>query len=119
MTKKNIYILSAASFLVIVLIVIVIVRKRGRKVYLKEKYRLNNSYSIWINDNTDGDVTNSIYYNGLLDYVVVDNNATPIDGGNGKFYFKINAVGEQQMNGKIKRRALPNPSYIESYYLDI
>lgn len=116
MKKKTAYI--TMSVILVALIIFIVIRKRGRKVYLKEEYRLNNAYQIYTYASMDD--YEGVYYQGTLDYVVVPygakeeilNNSTDV-------YLPIIAVGQALSNGKVQRVRLKNIAYINKNWLAI
>ena len=110
-------ILSAASLLVVLVIAIVLIRRRGRKVYLKEKYRLNPAYRIWIVPEV-GDYDRGKYFDGILDYVVIKPDASTLTDDNGQELVAVKAVGIQ-FSDSVRRFNLDGTYYIETRYLDL
>lgn len=117
MKRNKIIILSVASILVILVVAIVLIRKRGRKVYLKEKYRLNTDYRIWIVPDVD-DYDHGKYFDGILDYVVIDPKAPTLTGNTGGDLIAVKAVGIQ-FSDSVRRFNLDGTYYIETRYLNL
>ena len=117
MKRNNIIILSAAVLLALIGLAIVIVRRRGRKVYLKDKYRLNSAYRIWIVPDV-GDYDRGKYFDGILDYVVIAPNAPTLTNDDGGGMVAVKAVGIQ-FSDSVRRFNLDGTYYIETKYLDI
>lgn len=110
--------LSAAALLVVV-VSIILIRRRGRKVYLKDKYRLNRNYQIWIHPESDW--FNYLYYEGTLDYVIVPHNAEETSS-DGKEYIQITGIGELQSDDRIRRNIFSRKKgkfFIEKNYLNL
>ena len=110
--------LSAAALLVLV-VAIILIRRRGRKVYLKDKYRLNNKYQIWIHP--ENDWFNYLYYEGTLDYVIVPFNAQEISS-DGKDYIRISGIGELQSDDRVRKLMFNRRKgnfFIEKSYLNL
>lgn len=115
MKKKEILLLSAAAILVMIALVFVI-RRRGRKVYLKDKYRLNNAYYIEVRPEEDWE--NYIFYNGTLDYVVVPYKARTISS-DGSDFVQITGIGELGSDGKVRRLRLKGSQFVDTRYLNL
>lgn len=113
--NANIIILSAASLLVVAL-VIVLIRRRGRKVYVKEPYRLNNNYQVRVHPESDW--SNFLFYEGTLDYVVVPRNAQTLES-DGSTYIQVSAIGELGTDGKIRRMSLTGKNFVDTRYLNL
>lgn len=117
MKRNKIIILSVASLLIIAIVAIILIRRRGRKVYLKEKYRLNTAYRIWIVPDV-GDYDRGKYFDGILDYVVIKPDAPTLTGDDGGGLIAVKAVGIQ-FSDSVRRFNLDGTYYIETKYLDI
>lgn len=115
MKNKEILLLSAAALLVIVTCLILI-RRRGRKVYLKEKYRLNNAYYVEVRPENDWE--NYIFYNGTLDYVIVPRKARTISS-DGSEFVQITGIGELGSDNKIRRMRLKGSQFVDTRYLNL
>lgn len=135
--KTKILILSAVALLVVVL-VIVILRRRGRKAgydsgyssgdavssilrkktYLKDRYRLNNAYTIWVVDDPEVSSDSDTYYQGVLEYVFVPAGAGQVTDSAGYVWTPINGVG-LKLNGKSVKTNYDAIRYIESKYLSL
>lgn len=114
--KKVILSLSAAALLAIAIVTVIVVRRRGRKVTIKDKYRLNNSYYIEIHPESNW--SDFIYYNGTLDHVYIRKNA-PVLESDGEIYIEICAVGELNSAGDINRVKIKPGNYIAQKYLNL
>ena len=121
------YLLLSAAALLVVIILVIVIRRRGRKVYLKEQYRLNEDSVIYIFDKDKG---NSVWFKGLLDYVVLPfdykkkvwyNTEGLIEPDGTLFpeYVPVKAVGEKMPSGKIKTVYLKDGGLIASELLNI
>lgn len=117
MKKSNTILILSAVVLLIVVVLIIVIRRRGRKVYLKEKYRLNPAYRIWILPDV-ADYDNGKYFDGILDYVVIKPNAPTLTDDNGQGLVAVKAVGIQ-FSDSVRRFNLDGTYYIETKYLDI
>lgn len=117
MKRKTEIILSlSAVALLVVAILVIVIRRRGRKVYLKESYRLNNNYYISIHPEDNWD--DYIWYNGTLDYVVIPYKARTIESDTNT-YIEVKAVGELGSDGKIRRLKLDKGQFIDQHYLNL
>lgn len=118
--KTKILSLSAVALLVVAILVIVI-RRRGRKVYIVEPYRSNNSYDIYLYAE---DLDNYDFFRGTLDYVIMPYNwknkylETDIAINKTKLYPVI-GIGYKLPSGKVKRVKLKETAYIEGFYIGI
>lgn len=115
--KNSTLLLSAVALLIVVVVSIILVRRRGRKVYLKEKYRLNSAYRIWIVPDV-ADYDRGKYFDGILDYVIIKPNAPTLTDDNGQELVAVKAVGIQ-FSDSVRRFNLDGTYYIETRYLDI
>ena len=113
--RTEILLLSAAALLALVALIIVI-RRRGRKVYLADKYRLNTAY--YINVHPESNWDDFIYYNGTLDYVVVPYKAQTVDS-DGSTYIRVIAIGELGSDGKVRRMNLKGNMFVDTRYLNL
>lgn len=116
MNKRSKTIILSAVALLAVVLVLVIVRRRGRKVYLSDKYRLNDSYYIAVRPEDDWE--NYIYYNGTLDYVIVPHNARTVSS-DGSEFIQVSGVGELGSDGKVRRMKLSGAQFIDKRYLNL
>lgn len=115
MTKSTKILSLSAAALLAVIVLIVIVRRRGRKVFLNDKYRLNNQYYIYIHP--EDDWNNTLYYNGTLDYVIVPHNAQTVES-DGTVFVQISGIGELGSDGKVRRMNLKGSQFIDTSYLN-
>lgn len=133
--KTKILILSAVALLVVVL-VLVILRIRGRKadgdesgsagsvfsslfrkkVSLKDSYRLNNNYVVWVVDNPEDASDSDTFYQGTLDYVLVPAGAEQVTDSGGYVWTPVTGVG-LYINGSRVKTMFGKTRYIESKYL--
>ena len=120
MKRNKIIILSVASLLVIVVVAIVLIRRRGRKVYLKPEYRLNEDEYIYVFDRNLG---NRKFFKGTLDYVVLPYNYEKLsfeaDDGIKHVMYPVKAYGWLQPNGRIEKINLKEYTYIDRGYLSL
>lgn len=118
--KTKILSLSAVALLVVAILVIVI-RRRGRKVYIVEPYRSNNSYDIYLYAE---DLDNYDFFRGTLDYVVMPygwkkktiNTNIAIEP---ETLYPVIGIGYKLPSGKIKRIRLKETAYIQGIYIGI
>lgn len=138
MNKKTKIILSAVALLAVAIVIIIVVRRRGRKadgsesgstgsvlsglfrkkVYLKDGYRLNNNYVIWIVDNPEESLGSDTFYQGTLDYVLVPSGATQTTDSGGFVWTPVTGVG-LVVHGKKVKILFGKTRYIESKYLSL
>lgn len=115
--KKSTKILSlSAAALLVIVIAIILIRRRGRKVYLKDKYRLNNAYYIEIRP--EGDWENYIFYNGTLEYVIVPYKARTVSS-DGSEFVQVSGIGELGSDGKVRRLKLKGSQFVDTRYLNL
>lgn len=115
--KKSMKILSlSASVIMVLVITVILIRRRGRKVYLADKYRLNNAY--YINVHPEEDWENYIFYNGTLDYVIVPHNARTVSS-DGSEYIQVSGIGALGSDGKVRRMSLKGNQFIDTRYLNL
>lgn len=115
MKKNGKILVVAAALLAVLIIVAVMVRRRGRKVYLKPEYRLNENHVIYI---VPADGSDGTFYQGILDYVIVPFNAENTDL-NGQKLIQVSAVGQMLPDGRIVRVRLKGKNYIQLNVLDL
>lgn len=115
MEKNKKILVVAAALLAVLIIVAVVVRRRGRKVYLKPEYRLNNNHVIYI---VPADGRDGSFYQGNLDYVIVPFNAENIDLDGQKF-IQVSGAGQMLPDGRIVRVRLKGKNYIQTNVLDL
>ena len=116
MSKKTKTIILSAVALLVLMIAVILIRRRGRKVYLKDKYRLNNAYYIEVRPEEDWE--NYIFYNGTLDYVVVPYKARTISS-DGSEFVQITGIGELGSDGKVRRLRLKGSQFVDTRYLNL
>ena len=115
--KKSTKILSlSAAALLIIIFIVFIISRRGRKVYLADKYRLNNAY--YINVYPEDDWDNYIFYNGTLDYVIVPYKARTISS-DGSEYIQVSGIGELGSDGNVRRMKLKGNMFVDTRYLNL
>lgn len=137
MNKKTAIYLSVASLLILVIIVILAIRRRGRKaeegqqsngsglsslfrkkVFVKDPYRLNNNYTIWVVDNPEESLDTDTFFNGSLEYVYVPAGASSVTDSAGYSWYPITGVG-YVVNGQRGKTVYKSNRYIESKYLSL
>lgn len=118
--KNKAIILSVASLLVAMVVTIILIRRRGRKVFLKDEYRLNDEAYVYV---FNRDLEGRKYFNGTLDYVVLPYNyeklAYEADDGVKHVMYPVKAYGILQPNGNIQKLRLKEYTYIDKGYLSL
>ena len=118
--KKSAKILIVASVLIVLTVVLIVVlRRRGKKVYIKEPYRRNSNYTIYLVDR-NGQI--AYHFDGALDYVIVPTKEDPMDfsDDNSNLYkfSPVTEVGYILPGGKTKRQRLNGTFYIDPRWLE-
>ena len=109
--------LTTVSLALLAITIVFVLKRRGKKVYLNDKYRQNSAYRIWILPDVE-DYDNGKYFDGILDYVVLKPNAGHITGDNGEDMVAVHAVGINFSN-RVRRMKLDGTYYIDTKYLDL
>lgn len=125
--KKSTKILSlSAAALLVLVIAVILIRRRGRKVYLKDEYK-GSDYNIYV---FSSDFSNSVFYQGTLEYVILPfdyekrvwvntEGLVEPDGSLLKDYVPVKSVGVEQPSGRIKNIHLKGGGYIASDVLNL
>lgn len=140
--KKSTKILSlSAAALLVLLIAVILIRRRGRKVKIRQ-YRLDYNQDVWVYNQ---DFSDSIFYRGTLYYVILapgwknkivlpsqddsvttaslivtnpDTSSSGLDDFNNYKYVPIVALGVRDAKGSVKTERLKSIHYIASYDLE-
>ena len=118
--------LIAAALLIAIVIVTVVIRRRGRKVFIKDTY-VDNYDRIYV---FSKDFDSSTWYQGRLKYVMIPYNYERdifINAENRNEptgilineYVPVIAIGEEMPNGKVKTVRLNGGGYIGKQFLNI
>lgn len=119
---NNRTLLLSASVLLVVAVTVIVIRRRGRKVYLAEHYRLNENTYVYLHYKSEGasDFDSRQFFKGTLDYVVVPwNYKDDVWTMDGVYYYPVTAIGYLMPDGKVKRVKLDSRAYIASRYIGI
>ena len=119
--KKSEKILFAVIAIVVAMVAVVFfVKRRGRKVYLKDYYLNKGNVPfnrVFIHPQNDW-VNGSHYYDSTLKYVVLPFNADTVLE-DGREYVEVKAIGYELVDGRIVKANLKEKSYIEKDTLNI
>lgn len=130
MKRNKIIILSVASLLVILVVAIVLIRRRGRKVYVRNGL----SGRVYLYGGFDGsEFQSSLWYEQVLEYVVLpfdwENKTLSVEhynegmvdfinASNPFVFVPVKAVGVLDASGKVRKIVLKETQYINKKDLE-
>lgn len=120
MKKADKILLVAIVIITIIIAIVFFVKRRGRKVQLKDYYTNQNyvpNNRVYIHPQGNW-INGSYYYDSTLKYVRVPFNADTVMQ-DGREYIEVKSIGYELVDGRVVEAQLKEKSFIEKDTLNI